>query len=128
MKKLIFFISLFLLTLMGCERNYERTIWINPDVECCAVKDPANNLEWLSNKLILEKTTPYSYCVLLFRNNLDSIESIVIKRDHSFSFYDCSGIRFGGGLDYDREYYSILSNINTDILKKNRKQEICHSS
>jgi hypothetical protein len=71
-----------------------------------------------NNKLILEKTTPYSRCVLLFRNNLDSTESIVIKCDHSFSFYDCSGIRFGGGLDYDREYYSILSNINTDILKK----------
>jgi len=129
MKKLIFFISLSLLILAGCsvkkDGNFtrvkidkQRTVWINKDIECCGVKDPVNNLEWLNNKLILEKTTPYSRCVLLFRNNLDSTESIVIKCDHSFSFYDCSGIRFGGGLDYDREYYSILSNINTDILKK----------
>ena len=53
MKKLLFFISLFMFALVGCERernyerNYERTIWINLDVECCGVKDPLNNLEWL---------------------------------------------------------------------------------
>ena len=53
MKRLIFFISLFMFVLVGCERernyerNYERTIWINPDVECCGVKDPLTNLEWL---------------------------------------------------------------------------------
>ena len=129
MKKLIFFILLSMLILVGCSvkknRNFtyvktdkDRTVWINQNVKCCGVKDPANNLEWLKNKLILEKTTPYSYCVLLFRNNLDSTESIVIKCDNSFSFYDCFGVRFGGGLDYDRYHYSILPNIDTDLLKK----------
>ena len=129
MKKIIVFISLSMLILVGCsvkkDGNFtrmkidkQRTVWVNQDIECCGVKDPANNLEWLSNKLILEKTTPYSYCVLLFRNNLDSTESIVIKCDNSFSFYDCFGVRFGGGLDYDRYHYSILPNIDTDLLKK----------
>ena len=138
MKKLIFFILLSMLILVGCsvkkDGNFtrvkidkQRTIWVNHEVECCGVKAPANNLEWLNNKLILEKTTPYSYCVLLFRNNLDSTESIVIKCDHSFSFYDCSGIRFGGGLDYNKEYYStlnMLSNINTNLLKKTENKRV----
>ena len=49
MKRLIFFIPLFLFMLVGCEKKrsennsnpiekpieYERTVWINPDVECC---------------------------------------------------------------------------------------------
>ena len=61
MKRLIFFIPLFLFMLVGCEKKrsennsnpiekpieYERTVWINPDVECCGVKDPINNLGWL---------------------------------------------------------------------------------
>ena len=55
MKKLIFLILLSLLILVGCERkrsehNYERTIWVNPDVECCGVKDPLNNLGWLKEE------------------------------------------------------------------------------
>ncbi len=80
MKKLILFISLSTLIFAGCSVKKEgdfthvkidkkRTIWINQDVECCGVKDPANNLEWLSNKLILEKTTPilivYYYFVII---------------------------------------------------------------
>ena len=52
MKKSIFIIAIFaLISLAGCEKNceknYERTIWVNPDVECCGVKDPLNNLVWL---------------------------------------------------------------------------------
>ena len=47
MKKLIFIFSLSALILVGCEKHYECTIWVNTDVECCNVKNPIDNLEWL---------------------------------------------------------------------------------
>ncbi|MBR5824019.1 MAG: hypothetical protein IKY67_07740 [Paludibacteraceae bacterium] len=82
MKKLIFFISLSLLTLVGCEKNYERTIWVNPDVECCGVKDPINNIEWLKdlwdNRILhyFQDSEGYSY-FLLYRNKKTSEDFIV---------------------------------------------------
>ena len=77
MKKLLFFISLFLFMLVGCEKRYERTIWVNPDVECCGVKDPINNIEWLKdlwdNRILyyFQDSEGYSY-FLLYRNKKTS--------------------------------------------------------
>ena len=96
MKKLIFFISLFLLTLMGCERNYERTIWINPDVECCGVKDPLNNLEWLKessrfDEYIDRSSSDYNF-IFLFRNKETQKNHIVVNyysRVSWVTIYDC---------------------------------------
>ena len=55
MKQHIFVLAFFCsLIFIGCERerNYERTTWVNPDVECCGVKDPLNNLEWLNERYV----------------------------------------------------------------------------
>ncbi len=104
MKKLIFFISLFLLTLMGCERNYERTIWINPDVECCGVKDPLNNLEWLKessrfDEYIDRSSSDYNF-IFLFRNKETQKNHIVVNyysRVSWVTIYDCEGDYIDGG-------------------------------
>ena len=47
MEKLMFFVLLSLFLFVGCEKRYKRTICVNSEVECCGVKDPLNNLEWL---------------------------------------------------------------------------------
>lgn len=104
MKKLIFFISLSLLTLVGCEKNYERTIWVNPDVECCGVKDPLNNLEWLRktskfDDYNVRPLTDYNF-IFLFRNNETQKDHIVVNRYSRVSWvsiYDCEGNCIDGG-------------------------------
>ena len=90
MKKLIFFISLSLLILVGCERNYERTIWVNPDVECCGVKDPLNNLEWLNSwyrssyfNVIINYPT---YQIVYIFNNDSTSEDFIVTRTFGNSY------------------------------------------
>ena len=104
MKKLIFFISLSMLILVGCEKNYERTIWINPDVECCGVKDPLNNLEWLTQTAYFDeyKTASFSFfnCILLFENDTTHENFIVTNTKTSVNWviiYDCNGDIIDGG-------------------------------
>ena len=132
MKKLIFFISLFLLTLMGCERNYKRTIWINPDVECCGVKDPINNLEWLkewcedsyfNEELILDAKI-YGEFIFLYQNKITLEEFIVIKRKYHYptAFYIinyCSGERLALG-----NYSDIDDNLSESEQEINKMQYI----
>ena len=120
MKKLIFFISLSLLTLVGCEeKKYECTsTWINPDVECCGVSDPINNLEWL-NAIHLKQQSQYLY---------EKVEILCLKyenkttKEHSILFYkhkvyprsvrmlSCEGkLFFSGTLGSSPEYIDIFS-------------------
>ena len=116
MKKLIFFISLFLLALVGCERNYERTIWVNPDVECCGVKDPLNNLEWLKERYInsffyKEYNAPSYGYIYIFRND-STLENFIVTRlygtltRHYFELFTCDGniIDEGYYVDYNNDY------------------------
>ena len=112
MKKLIFIIALFtLISLVGCEKKYERTIWINPDVECCGVKDPINNLEWLKefydmrfNQYEQFKSSSYEY-IFLFRNDSNSIDYIVRQSNMGeyswFGLYECNGTLFDSGIFVD---------------------------
>ncbi len=128
MKKLIFFISLFLLTLMGCERNYERTIWINPDVECCGVKDPINNLEWLTewyedsyfNRVI---NYPTSQIIYLFSNDTTFEHFVVTKTfgnnyGNYFQIFTCDGELLDEGRYYNYDYDSDYVNIDILYSKK----------
>ena len=140
MKKLIFFISLFLLTLMGCERNYERTIWINPDVECCAIKDPINNLEWLkewcedsyfNEELILDAKI-YGEFIFLYQNKITLEEFIVIKRKYHYptAFYIinyCSGERLalGNYSDIDDNLFESEQEINKMQYISEPECDIC---
>ncbi len=109
MKKLVFFISLSLLILVGCDKqpskhNYERTIWINPDVECCGVQDPINNLEWLRemskfDEYNVSSSTDYNF-IFLFKNNETQKDHIVVNRYSRVSWvsiYDCEGNYIDGG-------------------------------
>lgn len=135
MKKLIFFISLSLLALVGCEHNYERTIWVNPDVECCGVKDPLNNLEWLNNwykDSYFNKENELDYqsygFIYIFENDSTSEKFIVTRirkyyNNHPnwFQLYTCEGNLIDCGIysDYNTEY------ANPDIVfKKSNKQYI----
>ena len=128
MKKLIFFILLSLLTLVGCEgeHNYERTIWVNPDVECCGVKDPLNNLEWLNDWYGYygysyfnreEINYPTYQIVYLFSNDSTLENFFVIKTSNSnfdnyFNLFTCDGnlVDEGEYVNFDLDY------TNPDIL------------
>ena len=116
MKKLIFFISLSLLALVGCERNYERIIWVNPDVECCGVKDPLNNLEWLNERYMnsffyKEYNAPSYGYIYIFRND-STLENFIVTRiygtltKHYFELFTCDGkiIDEGYYVDYNNDY------------------------
>ncbi len=127
MKKLIFFISLSLLTLVGCEKNYERTIWVNPDVECCGVKDPLNNLEWLRQTAYFNdyETASYSFSnyILLFKNNTTYENFIVTNTDNGINWiaiYDCDGNMIGGG-EYPYNYKNSKKNNQVEKTYKSRK-------
>ena len=111
MKKCIFIISLSLLSLVGCEKKYDRTIWVNPDVECCGVKDPLNNLEWLKdiynmrfNQYEQLTTSSYEY-IFLFRNDSNTIDYIVRKANmgkySSFVLQECDGTLLDSGIFVD---------------------------
>ena len=121
MKKLIFFISLSLLILVGCERNYERTIWVNPDVECCGVKDPLNNLEWLNSwyrssyfNVIINYPT---YQIVYIFNNDSTSEDFIVTRtfgnnyNNYFLLYTCNGDLIDFGTYNDYNYYYTNPNI-----------------
>ena len=114
MKKSIFIIAIFaLISLAGCEKNceknYERTIWVNPDVECCGVKNPINNLEWLKGLYNVynshfSKTTgliqPEFF--FLFQNSITQENFVVIDIQGEYSswihIYDCRGSQIDGGV------------------------------
>lgn len=123
MKKLIFFISLSLLILVGCEKEYERTIWVNPDVECCGVKDPLNNLEWLNiwyedSYFNEENELDYqSYGFIYVFKNDSTSENFVVTKTYKyntnwFQLYTCDGELIDEGIywDYNLEY------ANPDVL------------
>jgi hypothetical protein len=108
--------------LVGCEKKrsennsnpiekpieYERTVWINPDVECCGVKDPLNNLGWLRdiydirlNQYKQLNTSSYEY-IFLFKNDSNSVDYIVRKTNMGqnswFGLYECNGIVVDSGI------------------------------
>lgn len=120
MKKLIFFISLSLLILVGCEKEYERTIWVNPDVECCGVKDPLNNLEWLTdwwNRRISYFQDSEGYLYFLLYKNKNTFEDIILYYDkkEGYNKYvyacSCSEKLFNGSLP--AEYNDPTTKLNT---------------
>ena len=104
MKKLMFFVLLSLFLFVGCEKRYKRTICVNSEVECCGVKDPLNNLEWLReasrfDDYIDNSSSDYNY-IFLFRNKETQKDHIVIDYYSSVSWvriYDCEGVRIDGG-------------------------------
>ncbi len=101
MKALKFLLFLFFFVFVACEKNknssqtdqsdvppvvYERTVWVNEDVECCGVKDPLNNLGWLKEasefdeyKTILQSCSKY---LLLYKNNTTQENIIVISSEN----------------------------------------------
>ena len=140
MKRLILFISLSLLILAGCSvkknENFtrvkigkHRTIWVNQNVECCGVKDPINNLEWMKNTFYstLEKCINYEtsygyifhYYAFLFKNNITQ-ENFVIVNSNYYSgiswviIYNCDGtiIDQGDGRVADGEKYMKLFDVH----------------
>ena len=82
----------------------KRTIWVNPDVECCDVKDPLNNLEWLrkTSKFDEYNTAPasdYNF-IFLFKNKDTQKDYIVVNYYCCTSWvfiYDCIGNFIDGG-------------------------------
>ena len=141
MKRLIFFIPLFLFMLVGCEKKrsennsnpiekpieYERTVWINPDVECCGVKNPINNLEWLKELYKMYKDSYFSTAtglkepefIFLFQNDITQENFVVIDLNGEYSswitIYDCSGNKIDGGV-YDGGVYSYHQNKNSEHI------------
>ena len=121
MKRLIFFISLSLFVLVGCEeRKYECTdVWENHDVECCGIKAPLINLEWL-NEIHIEYKSQYLYgrkaeiLCLKYENKTTKEHSILFYEHKVYprhvSAYSCSGKwLFGGTLGASPRYIDIFS-------------------
>ena len=108
LKKLFFFIPISLLFLVGCEQptkpptesKIEHEIWINTEAECCGVKNPLSNLEWLkfmyedfvSNHIQNLKQPEF---IFVFENDTTSENFIVFDRQGEYSgwmaIYDCTG-------------------------------------
>jgi hypothetical protein len=138
MKKLVFFISLSLLILVGCdkqpgEHNYERTIWTNPDVECCGVKDPINNLAWLKkwyedsyfNEEKVLDYEEYAEFIFVYENDSSKEDMIVRKIIYNntmdwYYIYYCDGEWLTNGTYYGE-------NINK-VSQKNYSNNIQYTS
>ena len=95
----------------------KRTIWVNPDVECCDVKDPLNNLEWIlqTPRFNEYKTALYSFAnyILLFKNNTTHEDFVVFNIKDKINYviiYDCNGNILDGG-----EYNYINKNVSNNI-------------
>ena len=128
--KRLFFITLSILTLTGCELigkiigyDYERVKWINPDVECCGVKDPLNNLAWLNdwykNSYFNEESelNYQSYGFIYVFENDSTLENFIVIRNLiyeslpcRFWLYTCEGEFIDGGYYYDYDSKNIFSN------------------
>ena len=127
MKKLLFFISLVMFALVGCERernyerNYERTIWINLDVECCGVKDPLNNLEWLKewyedsyfNEEKVLDYEEYAEFIFVYENDSSKEDMIVRKIIYNntmdwYYIYYCDGEWLTDGTYYGENINRVL--------------------
>ena len=119
--KRLFFILLSLLILVGCEeKKYECTsTWINPDVECCGVSDPINNLEWL-NAIHLKQQSQYLYgskaeiLCLKYENKITKEHSILFYKHKIYPYsvkgYSCCGKKyFGGTLGQSPDYVDIFT-------------------
>ena len=142
MRKLVFFISLSLLTLVGCENKYEYTIWINNDAECCGVKDPLNNLEWLKrwyNDSYLGgypkgyfDTSVYQI-VYLFHND-STLQDCIITRTfcdnykNYFEIFSCDGYLIDHGrYNYDYTKLDIkIQKTKTDASQNIPSVEECN--
>ena len=133
MKKLVFFISLSLLILVGCDKqpskhNYERTIWTNPDVECCGINDPINNLEWITQIPYFDDyktaTFPYSNHILLFKNDITHENFIITNRKDKINLiviYNCNGDIIDGG------YYNYTNSNKINHIKNGYISELATS-
>jgi hypothetical protein len=140
MKRHIFVIAFFCsLIFAGCERErnekieYERTIWVNPDVECCGIKDPLNNLEWLKElyygnsyfKKCQESTSPYGF-IYVFTND-STQENYIVENHHStiswITIYNCDGSMLDGG------YYNFQNKIieESNFVETKSGPEECRS-
>ena len=139
MKRAIFVIAFFcMLIFAGCERerNYERTIWVNPDVECCGVKDPLNNLEWLkewyhssyfnTNRVLYESCYWFVY---VFENK-ETSENFIVFKDNEFLtehpyfvLHSCDGKIIDEGnyfdlnLDYANPNIQFVSSVSPTIIE-----------
>ena len=143
MKKSIFIIAIFaLISLAGCEKNceknYERTIWVNPDVECCGVKNPLNNLEWLKEwyedsyfnkgkRLDYEK---YAEFIFVYENDSNKNEMIVRKVIYNntmdwYYVYYCDGEWLTAGTYYDNYTYELSQKDSLNIQYTSTDCPLC---
>ncbi len=141
MKKLIVISLLFFSLLsMGCAKSPKGKIWVNSKIECCGVKKPIENLEWLNFKQNVDKHD--FACVLLLKNNETQEYSIVVHEVNGMqtgmflvavdgvTIYNCNGEKldrgayFNGKPRYDLYKNSVVTqdkNLNKRINKINKR-------
>lgn len=120
MKKLMFFVFV-LFVFWGCcvDRVYECVeVWENHEVECCGVEDPLNNLEWL-NEIHLQQKSQFFYdkveiLCLKCENKITKENSILFYKRKAYpntiKAYSCSGEKcFGGSLGSSSNYIDIFT-------------------
>ena len=148
MKKSIIIISLLLFSLLsvGAVKNSKPKFCINSKVECCGVKNPVKNLQWLNFK---EDATKSDFsCVLLFKDNSTQEYCIVIRgvramrtEQHlivmdKISIYNCNGEELDNGaffrgkptdvamnfvVSQDKKLNKRLNKINKRLIKLSEK-------
>ncbi len=129
MKKSIIIISLLLFSLLsvGAVKNSKPKFCINSKVECCGVKNPVKNLQWLNFK---EDATKSDFsCVLLFKDN-STQEYYFVTREirpmrtgmhlivmDKISIYNCDGKE----LDYGAYFRGKATDVPMNFEAQNKK-------
>ena len=134
MKKSIIIISLLLFSLLsvGAVKNSKPKFWVNSKVECCEVKNPVKNLQWLNFK---EDASNYDFsCVLLFKDNSTQEYYIVTRGVRAMrtekhlivmdkiSIYDCNGRELDNGAFFRGKPADVSMNFEVSQNKKLNKR------
>jgi hypothetical protein len=134
MEKTVIIISLlfFVLLSIGAKKSPKPKFWIGSKVECCGVKNPVKNLQWINFK----EDAPNSdfSCVLLFQNNLTKEYYIVIQAVcamrtgmhlivmDKISIYNCNGEKLDSGAFFRGKPTDVAMNFVVSQGKKLNKR------
>ena len=136
MKKsiIVIVLSLVLVPLlsMGCAKTPKSKVWVNTKVECCGVKEPAKNLEWL--KAEVEANFDFS-CVMLLKNNATQEYCVLVHgvkgvRTGMFlvamdavTLYNCNGVKLDRGAYFNgKPRYDLYKNsVTTEDAKLSKR-------
>lgn len=136
---IIVLLLLFPLLSIVSAKSPKYKIWVNSKVECCGVKEPVKNLEWLKAEaetkfdflcvMLLKNNATQEYCVLVHGvNGVRTGMYLVAMND--VALYDCNGVKLDRGAYFNgKSRYDLYKNsvtiqdgkLNKRIEKVNKR-------